>query len=148
LASGATLRISADLKNLAAIREFVQASAAKMKADPAAVMDMLQAVDESATNIIVHGYRGRQGIIEVEVGRDGSALIVRLRDQATLFDPTRVPTPDLGLPLDQRPFGGMGVYLTRRLTDRVTYRVTPQGGNELSLTKTAIPSDDSRGGEL
>ena len=108
-------------------------------ADPTSVADMVQAVDESVTNIIKHGYRGRDGVVEVEVGRTGSLLVVRLRDNAPPFDPTRVPSPDLDVPLERRPLGGMGVYLTRELTDQVHHGSAPGWHNELTLMKRSQP---------
>jgi len=130
-----SLRISAELKQLVVIRRFIEETATAFKADPSAILDILQAVDEAATNIIVHGYRGQPGTIEIEIRREGDSLLVRLRDQATPFDPTAVPPPDLTLPLEKRPLGGMGVYLARQLMDEMTHRVSSQGGNELTLVK-------------
>jgi serine/threonine-protein kinase RsbW len=95
-------------------------------------------VNEVATNIIVHGYEDQVGIIEVEIGREGDSMIIRLRDQASPFDPTRVPAPDLSLPLEERPLGGVGVYLTMKLMDEVIHLVPPEGGNELILVKKGI----------
>ena len=146
--TAASLRLSAELKNLAVIRRFVQETATALNVDQDALYDLIQAVDESAANVIVHGYQGRPGDIEVEVKPAGDTLVVCLRDQAPVFDPTRLPPPDLTLPLDQRPPGGLGVYLTRQLLDEVTHRVTSQGGNELTLVKKAIlsrhPKEDTQ----
>ena len=130
-----SIRVLAELPNLAVIRRFVEETATALKADRRAIDDMIQAVDESATNIIVHGYRGRPGHIEIEVTQEGNVLVVRLRDQAPLFDPTRAPPSDVTLPLERRRFGGLGIHLTRRFTDSVTYRITSEGGNELTLRK-------------
>ena len=108
-----------------------------LKADRDAIDDMIQAVDESATNIIVHGYRDRPSNIEIEVTQEGNALVVRLRDQAPLFDPTRAPPSDVTLPLERRRVGRLGIHLIRQFTDNVTYRITSEGGNELTLRKKA-----------
>ena len=62
-------------------------------------IDVLLAVDEAATNVVVHGYQGREGVIEIEVLREGDALVIRLRDEAEPFDPTSLPPPDLAVPL-------------------------------------------------
>ena len=132
-----TLRIAAEVHNLAAIRHFIQETGAALDASTSAIDDLVLAVDESATNIIKHGYRGQPGDIEIEVWREDEAVVVRLRDQAPPFDPTCLEDPDLTLPLDRRPVGGLGVFLTRRLVDAVTHRLTSQGGNELTLTKKA-----------
>ena len=130
-----TLRVLAELPNLAVIRRFVEETAMALNVDRDAIDDMIQAVDESATNIIVHGYRGRTGAIEIEVTQEGTVLVVRLRDQAPLFDPTRAPPPDLTLPLERRRIGGLGIHLTRQFSDSMTFCTTSEGGNELTLRK-------------
>jgi len=121
------------------VRRFVEEAATAFKADPDVILDIVQAVDESAANIIMHGYRGQPGPIEIAVRGDGTSLVIHLRDQATPFDPTSVPPPDLTLPLERRPIGGLGVYLTRLLVDEMRYHMTPQGGNELTLVKKIRP---------
>ena len=133
-----SLRIAAELKNLAEIRRFVRETASALGVDPAMIPDVLLAVDEAASNIVLHGYQGQEGIIEIEVRREGDALVIRLRDEAAPFDPTCVPPPDLTLPLEQRALGGVGIYLIRQVMDEVTHRITPQGGNELTLVKRGV----------
>ena len=104
----ATLRVPADLSNLSVIRGFIQDTAAALGFKPGLIMDMIQAVDEAVTNIVVHGYRGRPGDIEIEMSREQASLVVRLRDRAVPFDPTQAPPPDLTLPLESAPFGRAG----------------------------------------
>ena len=127
--------VSAELQNLGVIRRFVQETAIALGSDRKAVDDVLQAVEEAAANIVVHGYGGQPGDIEVEVGLEQAVLVVRLRDRATLFDPTGVPPPDLTRPLEERRLGGLGIHLARYFTDSMTYRVTDDGRNELTLRR-------------
>jgi len=130
-----SLRVAAaDLGDLAAIREFIRAAATALDAEGETVPDLVVAVDEAATNIIRHGYRDRRGPIEVEVERSGPSIVVRVRDQAPPFDPTTWPAPDLGLPLERRRAGGLGIHLLRRSVDRVVHRRS-ESGNELTLMK-------------
>jgi serine/threonine-protein kinase RsbW len=130
-----TLQVAAELANLAVVRHFVEEVAAGFGFDRRVIDDMLQAVEEAAANTILHGYNGQPGEIKVEVQREGNRLVVRLQDQAPHFDPTRFPLPDLTLPLEERAPGGLGIYLMRHFTDAVTYRVTSDGSNELTLVK-------------
>src|SRR3972149_5735174 len=123
------------LANRARTRPYVEQRAATLKIPREVIRDMVQAVDESASNIILHGYRGKPGTIEVEIRREGDSLVAYLRDQAPPFDPTSVPPPDLTLPLHKRPMGGLGVYLVKQLMDSVSHRLLPDGSNELSLSK-------------
>jgi serine/threonine-protein kinase RsbW len=130
-----TLRTKAELVNLTLIRHFVEERATALGADPTVVPDLLLAVTEATTNIVVHGYRGQPGVIEIEVRRKGNSLVICLRDEAPPFDPRLVPPPDLTLPLEKRPLGGLGIYLISQFMDDMTHRVTSQGGNELTLLK-------------
>lgn len=130
----AVLRIPADVNELAAVRHFIREQALRAGAGREVTGDMVQAVDELATNSIVHGYRGARGEIEVEFDVDAGAMVVCLRDQAPVFDPTTLEDPDTTLALERRPLGGMGVYLSKQLTDGLIYRQTSTG-NELTLTK-------------
>ena len=98
--------------------------------------DLVQAVDEAATNIIVHGYRGQPGTIELTAELVGDDIVVTLEDRAPTFDPLGVPPPDLSVPPLQRRPGGMGVYLMRLAMDRIEHRDRPGGGNILTLTRS------------
>jgi serine/threonine-protein kinase RsbW len=141
-----TLHISAELKNLAAIRRFTEEAALKLQTPSFATEDMILAIDEAVTNVILHGYQRGPGTIEIEMRRDRDLLVVSLRDQAPPFDPTTVPKPDVSIPLEYRPLGGMGVHLMRESVDEILYRVLPQGGNELTLLKKAYRSTNSEEG--
>jgi serine/threonine-protein kinase RsbW len=129
------ISVPAELQSLGVIRRFVQETAIALGSDLQAVADMLQAVEEAAANIVVHGYRGQPGDIEVEVSLEKAVLVIRLRDRAILFDPTSIPPPDLTRPLEERRLGGLGVHLARHFTDSMTYRVTDDGRNELTLQR-------------
>jgi serine/threonine-protein kinase RsbW len=132
------LRIPAKLENLSEIRSFVRERATELDVDPDIIPDVLLAVDEAATNVVVHGYQGREGVIEIEVLREGDALVIRLRDEAEPFDPTSIPPPDLAAPVEERALGKMGVYLVRRVMDEMSHRTTLQHGNELTLVKRGV----------
>jgi serine/threonine-protein kinase RsbW len=135
-----SIRIEANLSNLAHIRQYLQEKAEALRVDTAIIPDILLATTEAATNIIVHGYQEKEGTIDIEVTKDRDSLVIRLRDQAPLFDPTNVPSPDVSLPLENRPPGGMGILLTKDAMDEVTYQVTPNGENELTLVKSGCIS--------
>jgi serine/threonine-protein kinase RsbW len=133
---GGRLRIDADLRQLAELRAFVRANAAEALARPDCCDDLVQAVDEAATNVITHGYRGDPGWLDVSIDIELDRFVVTLADGAPPFDPTAVPEPDLLVPpMDRKP-GGMGVHLIRAATDAISYRPRPGGGNILTMTRS------------
>jgi anti-sigma regulatory factor (Ser/Thr protein kinase) len=121
----------AQIANLAEIRRFVGTETEDFSREAADAM--IQAVDEAVTNIILHGYRGSPGSIEIELWQDEKALVIRLRDDAPAFDPTSIPVPNLDTPLHLRRPGGLGVHMMRQFVDRMSYRRTETGQNELTL---------------
>ena len=130
------LRVPSDLGQLVAVRELVRSAADEAGAGEACTADLVQAVDEVATNAIIHGHAGQAGWVEVAVGTDGDRFVVTVQDDAPAFDPTAVPTPDLSVHPGERRPGGMGVLLARLCVDEMTYQPRPGGGNMLTLVRT------------
>lgn len=130
-----SIQVSADLKNLSLVRDYVQQMAESLDVDHRLVEDVVLAVDEAVSNIILHGYKGQPGWIDLEITRDNNRLIVSVRDQAPEFDPTVVADPDLTLPLKDRKPGSLGIYLIKKMVDNIIYEPLPQGGNHLILIK-------------
>lgn len=129
------LSIIADLDKLGEVRSFIKQAGTVLGAPEDVVGDLCLVVDEAVTNIVLHGYDGAGGPVELRVERDGDDLVVLLRDRAAAFDGHGVPAPKLDESLSERKFGGMGVYLIRQLTDRSEFQPRAGGGNELRLVK-------------
>lgn len=132
-----SLNITSHVDNLAEARQLVEDAGERFGCETEAVAEMVLAMNEAVTNIIVHGYQNHRGAINIEVEQSHGDFIVRLRDQARLYDPTKRPDPDINMPLHLRPYGGMGVYMMRNLVDELAYR-TLDGGNELILVKREV----------
>ena len=109
MAADRRIRVPAALRHLAEVRAFVRGCAIEAAAPETCVDDLVQAVDEAATNIVVHGYAGRDGWFDVAVVAEPGQLVVTLQDEAPAFDPTSVPEPDLTVPPDRHRPGGMGI---------------------------------------
>ena len=132
--SGATVR---DLND---IREFLENAILNLGGDEDVAGDLVLAVNEAVTNSLLHGYGEQPGTITVDVEADNGDLLVRLIDDAPLFDPTAVPPPDINRPLEDRPLGGLGVHMMRQLTDELSYRATDDKRNELTFVKRGVLS--------
>jgi len=114
----------ATLDSLGAIAEFVMGIAGSAGLEKRASHHLRLAVDEIATNIIVHGYdeAGLQGTLELRADIDDRTLTITIEDDGAAFDPTQAPVPDIDLPPEQRPIGGLGVYLAMRSVDEFLYK--------------------------
>ncbi len=121
------------------IRLFVRETAAADGRGAAEIEELVVAVYEAAANIVRHSYRNEPGVIKVTVVCSAEMIQVTLLDDGPAFDPTTVPTPDTTLPLEKRPFGGLGVHMMRTFCDELSYRGGLDGGNELILLKRLEP---------
>ena len=127
--------IEAGLENLKAVRSFINNSGNALGVNSDTLGDLCLVVDEAVTNIILHGYDDRDGNVDVQMERDGDSVVISIRDTAKSFDAADVETPHLETSLREREFGGMGVFLIRKLTDEAEFRTLPGKGNELRLVK-------------
>ena len=122
----AELRVAATLGELGPIGAFVMDAARDAGLSSRAANRLRLAVDELATNVIVHGrpleHSGDETIRLVAEIDDGN-LTITMEDRGPEFDPRAhaVPYDQLAKPLDQRPIGGLGVFLAVRSVDHFHY---------------------------
>lgn len=96
------------------------------------------AVDEIATNAIVHGYeeKGLSGNLYMQVELTPAALTIMLEDEGQRFDPRTLPPPaHKDLPIAERPIGGLGVYLTLKGVDEFRYERAGQLNRNIFIMK-------------
>ena len=134
-----TLRYSsATVRDLNDMREFLEGAILTLGGDADTAGDLVLAVNEAVTNVLLHGYGDKPGAVSLCVEAEGQDLRIHLSDDAPLFDPTTVPTPDINLPLEDRPLGGLGVHMMRQLTDELIYQAAGAGKNELTFVKRGV----------
>ena len=134
-----SLRIPAELDRVADVRRLVREVAGACDAPKPCMDDLVQAVDEAATNVIVHGYRGAPGWLDVAAERVDDTIVITLEDEAPFMDPTLNPEPDLTVAPERRKPGGMGIHLMRLATDRLEHAPRPGGGNILTMARRLDP---------
>jgi serine/threonine-protein kinase RsbW len=129
------LSVKANLENLQEIRSYIDQIGASLGVSESALGDLRLVVDEAVTNVVIHGYAEHEGIVEIHMEGDGDAVIIRIRDHAKTFDPKEVSEPQLDTALKDRPFGGMGIFLIKKMTDEAEFLPLDGGGNEIRLVK-------------
>ena len=94
------------------------------------------ALDEVLANIVHHGYeeRDQQGEIEIHFRLRDDVLELTIVDEAAPFDPLTAAEPDTTRPAEERPIGGLGIFLVRKLMDTVEYE-RREGRNRLVCRK-------------
>lgn len=118
------LTMPGTLDSLEAISNYAMRAAAAANLDQKATYRLRLAIDEVATNIVVHGYEeaGLQGSIDIWAEIDDTDLRIVLEDVAMPFDPRQASPPkDIDSPLEERQIGGLGIFLALRSVDELIF---------------------------
>ncbi|GJQ32876.1 MAG: hypothetical protein HBSAPP04_17150 [Ignavibacteriaceae bacterium] len=100
------------------------------------VYDILIALDEILSNIVYYAYpNGKEGIIDIRIEMEGDDLTVSFIDEGIAFDPLAKADPDLAVPVEDREIGGLGIFIVKKLMNRVVY-TREAGKNILVISKT------------
>jgi anti-sigma regulatory factor (Ser/Thr protein kinase) len=141
-----TLTIPGELSSLAPIADFVLAQAREAALDKHAAYQLRLAVDEIATNIILHGYEEHDlvGDIVVSAERDHRSLTIALEDTAPPYDPLQHDVDrveaDFDKPLEQRQIGGLGVYFAMHAVDEFRYKHQGGRNRNIFVMNTSVPA--------
>ena len=91
--------------------------------------------EELVVNVASYAYPdGADDYLHVEIIRDEGHITLRFRDGGVPFNPLEREAPDTSLPIEERPIGGLGIYLVRQFMDTVEYEYT-NGENILTVMK-------------
>jgi PAS domain S-box-containing protein len=130
----AELQIRSDLKELRRVREFVRLFCRDLAEplDEDSVAKLELAVNEAASNIMRHAYRGRTDqLIEIDAAAFPSQVSVRLHHLGDPFDPSTISPPAL----DGSQESGFGIYLITQSVDEARYCRDERGRNCVALVK-------------
>jgi len=122
--------------HLLEVRDFVSEAARQFGFSEEDVANIVLAVDEACTNIIKHAYQyAPDKEILIAIHRNNGTFEVKIKDHGKSFNPQTLKVPDLKRNLSHHRRGGLGVYLMKKLMDKVEYNFAPDHDNEVSLVK-------------
>jgi len=130
------LNIEATLDNLPQVLQFVESYLEAAECPLKAQMHINLAVEEIFVNISSYAYAPGTGdaVIRLETEEDPAAVILTFIDHGVPYDPLAKADPDISLPAGERQIGGLGIFLTKKTMDDVTYEYR-DGQNILHLKK-------------
>lgn len=140
-----SLRVTGKLEYLGEISKYVLSVAQKAELSKKDTYRLRLAVDEIATNIIVHGYEeaGIEGEIICKSKIEEHTVTIYLEDTGTQYDSTQKEEPDnLNNPLEEREIGGLGIYLAINGVDMFKYeRIGDCNRNIFVIDRKIIDKD-------
>lgn len=94
------------------------------------------AIEEMFINIARYAYEGREGTVKlkIDLSENDRTVTFQISDNGVPFDPLKKPDPDITLSAEDREIGGLGIFITKKTMDTVSYAYE-NGENILTMTK-------------
>ncbi|MDR1250162.1 MAG: ATP-binding protein [Treponema sp.] len=116
------ITLSAELDNLDQLLEWTETILEDYSCPARIAQQLAVATEEIFVNIARYAYAERTGDVTVRIGRAGDVLAAQFEDGGIPFDPLDWPNPKTTGSIEERSIGGRGIFLVKKLSDRVAYR--------------------------
>ena len=127
------LTLTNDVSRTGELSDWVKGICVKYDIPSARWFNIQLAVEEAVVNVMNYAYPGQTGMpVIVTALPDEGTVCFTIEDEGIRFNPLETKEPDLDVPTEECPDGGLGVFLYRDLMHDVHYEYTG-GRNVLSL---------------
>ena len=129
-------KVNADVNELQRVLNFVEGCVQEIDCSPKALMQINVAVEEIFVNIAHYAYSGKIGeaVIEVEIDDEPKTVTITFIDSGVKYDPLAKPDPDVTLSAMDRQIGGLGIFMTKKFMDKLSYEYR-DGQNVFAMKK-------------
>lgn len=130
------LTIDARVENIEKVTAFVDEQLEILGCSAKTQMQIDIAIDELFGNIAHYAYHPGSGpaTVRVEVQEAPFSVVITFIDHGIPYDPLEKEDPDISLSAEERPIGGLGIYMVKKSMDDITYEYR-NGQNILRIKK-------------
>lgn len=124
-----------DIAEISKLNGFIDEIGEAFSLSPDVIFNLNLVLEEAVVNVINYAYpkEEHESIYLSAKLHEGSIVLV-LTDTGKEFDPTMAPEADITLSAEERPIGGLGIFLIRQIMNEVRYERI-DGKNVLTLEK-------------
>ena len=130
------LTVDAAVENIEVVTDFVNEELEKLDCPVKARRQIDVAIDELFGNIARYAYSPDVGkaTVRFSVEEDPLEVTITFIDNGIPFNPLEKSNPDTHLSAEERPIGGLGIFLVKKSMDMVEYEYK-NGQNILKIKK-------------
>ena len=117
------LTLDAAIENLDKVISFVDGHLESLGCSMKVQMQLDVAVEELFVNIARYAYAPNVGkaTIMLEWDEAEASVAITFIDEGIPFDPLKKADPDVTLSLEERPVGGLGIFMVKKSVDKMEY---------------------------
>lgn len=117
--AGSTVSMDAAYENTGKMTEFAQKFLTEENCGPKLAQQMLIALDEIYSNIVKYSHATD---IELTCSAADDMVYLTFSDNGVPYNPIEAEQPDITLPVQERPIGGLGIHMVRKMMDYLDYK--------------------------
>ncbi len=117
------LTVPAALDKLDEVLVFIESELEPLGCSMKALSQINIAVEEIFVNIAHYAYKPEDGDATVKIEIDGESVsaIIQIIDEGAPYDPLAKDDPDITQTAEERSIGGLGIYMVKKIMDKVEY---------------------------
>ena len=116
------LTVNNKIEELTRVERFLEELAHEWNLPEQLVLSLNLVIEEALTNTILYGFHDEEShVIEILFNLNAGIISITISDDADEYDPTQKSDPDILLSAEERPCGGLGIYLSRKRIGSVLY---------------------------
>lgn len=132
------------VEEISRLAGFVEQLCEELALDTALCFNLNLVLEEAVTNVVMYAYpQDEEHTLALKAWTEGDVLAFELSDQGAPFDPIhQAPDVDITLSAEERPIGGLGIFLIQQIMDEVNYQYK-DGSNVLTMKKNIANNNPS-----
>ena len=130
------LEIVTESSRLPEVLSYIKNKLEGIQCKPKKLMEIEVSTEEIFVNISNYAYAPGKGnvVVDAKLNADKTILTIIFSDRGKPFNPLEKNDPDITLSAEERKIGGLGIFMTKRMMDEVSYEYR-NGQNILTLRK-------------
>lgn len=131
------LLLKNQISEVSLLEGFVEQLGEELSLDMALSFNLNLVLEEVVTNVINYGFPPTEEhtFTILADGEAGGVLTLQVVDDGVAFNPLEeAPEVDITLGVEERPIGGLGIFLVKQIMDEVAYERT-DGKNIFTMKK-------------
>ena len=131
-----TLELKASIENFTQLSDSWHNIAASWDLNSALINKIDVCLEEIYVNIASYAYDDKEGTAKISFDKQDNEITLKFEDEGIYYNPLQKEDPDITLSLEERPIGGLGIFMVKEISKDIEYK--REGNKNILILKFGI----------
>ena len=117
-----TLELKASIENFVQLSDRWHNIAASWDLNSALINKIDVCLEEIYVNIASYAYDNKEGTEKISFDKQDNEITLKFEDEGIYYNPLQKEDPDITLSLEERPIGGLGIFMVKEMSKDIEYK--------------------------